>query len=223
MSSDACMHGALWHGLLSACITSGNKYRGEMFRQTSPRPAGTVTRTSEVRPELFMGCFRCLECSAVVRNVEQQFKYTEPLMCPSAGCHNKCAPRHPILASSLPSANASASASASICPPQLLLLLHRDSQHCCLKVTLGACMVKQAWHSKVHVACCAVQEELVADEGGEHLHRLAARQGAGEPRRGAQLLHLCAPHDTLPLLPSDPQLCHNAGQRTCTRCKRHYW
>lgn len=55
-------------------------------------PAGTVTRTSEVRPELFMGCFRCLECGELVRNVEQQFKYTEPLKCPATVCGNKCVP-----------------------------------------------------------------------------------------------------------------------------------
>ena len=51
--------------------------------------AGTVTRTSEVRPELFMGCFRCLECGTLVRNVEQQFKFTEPLMCTQTACQNK--------------------------------------------------------------------------------------------------------------------------------------
>ena len=41
---------------------------------------GTVTRTSEVRPELVSGTFTCLECSSVVRNVDQQFKYTEVWM-----------------------------------------------------------------------------------------------------------------------------------------------
>ena len=39
--------------------------------------SGVVTRTSEVRPELLQGTFKCLECGAVVKNVEQQFKYTE--------------------------------------------------------------------------------------------------------------------------------------------------
>lgn len=38
---------------------------------------GVVTRTSEVRPELLQGTFRCLECGGVIKNVEQQFKYTE--------------------------------------------------------------------------------------------------------------------------------------------------
>lgn len=54
--------------------------------------AGTVTRTSEVRPELFMGCFRCLECGTIIRNVEQQFKFTEPSMCTMETCQNKCEP-----------------------------------------------------------------------------------------------------------------------------------
>jgi DNA replication licensing factor MCM6 len=50
---------------------------------------GTVTRTTEVRPELFLGTFRCLGCSHVVRGVEQQFKYTTPTICPNATCNNK--------------------------------------------------------------------------------------------------------------------------------------
>lgn len=39
--------------------------------------SGVVVRTSEVRPELLYGTFRCLECGHVQRNVEQQFKYTQ--------------------------------------------------------------------------------------------------------------------------------------------------
>lgn len=38
---------------------------------------GVVTRTSEVRPELLQGTFKCLDCGSVIKNVEQQFKYTE--------------------------------------------------------------------------------------------------------------------------------------------------
>lgn len=38
---------------------------------------GVVTRTSEVRPELLQGTFKCLECGGVIKNVEQQYKYTE--------------------------------------------------------------------------------------------------------------------------------------------------
>lgn len=39
--------------------------------------SGTVTRTSEVRPELISGTFTCEVCGATLRDVEQQFKYTE--------------------------------------------------------------------------------------------------------------------------------------------------
>ena len=39
--------------------------------------SGTVTRTSEVRPELLYGSFTCEACKGIVNEVEQQFKYTE--------------------------------------------------------------------------------------------------------------------------------------------------
>lgn len=39
--------------------------------------SGTVTRTSEVRPELVSGTFVCEGCRATITDVEQQFKYTE--------------------------------------------------------------------------------------------------------------------------------------------------
>lgn len=42
---------------------------------------GVVTRTSEVRPELLQGTFKCLDCGGVVKNVDQQFKYTEVRWC----------------------------------------------------------------------------------------------------------------------------------------------
>lgn len=51
--------------------------------------SGTVTRTSEVRPELLYGAFTCTACSGVVRDVEQQFKYTEPVMCRNPMCQNR--------------------------------------------------------------------------------------------------------------------------------------
>ncbi|CAM8939545.1 unnamed protein product [Rhodiola kirilowii] len=50
---------------------------------------GVVTRTSEVRPELLHGTFKCLECGNVVQNVEQQFKYTQPTICINATCNNR--------------------------------------------------------------------------------------------------------------------------------------
>lgn len=38
---------------------------------------GTITRSSEVRPELLFGSFKCADCGQYVNDVEQQFKYTE--------------------------------------------------------------------------------------------------------------------------------------------------
>lgn len=50
-----------------------------------------MTRTTEVRPELLLGAFQCKSCSRVIRDVEQQFRYTEPQVCPNRNCgnHNK--------------------------------------------------------------------------------------------------------------------------------------
>lgn len=48
---------------------------------------GTVTRTSEVRPELYKASFTCDMCAAIVEGIEQIFKYTEPTSCPS--CENQ--------------------------------------------------------------------------------------------------------------------------------------
>ncbi|XP_057549456.1 DNA replication licensing factor MCM6-like isoform X1 [Amaranthus tricolor] len=50
---------------------------------------GVVTRTSEVRPELLQGTFKCLDCGTLVKNVEQQFKYSEPTICINATCANR--------------------------------------------------------------------------------------------------------------------------------------
>ncbi|KAF6829876.1 minichromosome maintenance protein 6 [Colletotrichum musicola] len=51
--------------------------------------SGTVTRTSEVRPELSLGTFVCEACRTVVPNVEQTFRYTEPTQCPNQTCLNR--------------------------------------------------------------------------------------------------------------------------------------
>ena len=45
--------------------------------------SGTVTRTSEVRPELLLGAFRCAE-HTLVPDVEQQCRYTTPAICLNA-------------------------------------------------------------------------------------------------------------------------------------------
>lgn len=51
--------------------------------------SGTVTRSSEVRPELFKACFTCDLCRAEIDNVEQLFKYTEPTNCSNPSCENQ--------------------------------------------------------------------------------------------------------------------------------------
>ncbi|KAG5648824.1 hypothetical protein DXG03_000173 [Asterophora parasitica] len=53
--------------------------------------SGTVTRTSEVRPELLFGSFICEICNGLVNEIEQQFKYTEPALCPNPTCGNRTA------------------------------------------------------------------------------------------------------------------------------------
>ncbi|KAI9504356.1 MCM DNA helicase complex subunit mcm6 [Coemansia spiralis] len=51
--------------------------------------SGTVTRTSEVRPELIAGMFRCTECGTLCGPIVQQFKYTEPTVCDNPVCQNR--------------------------------------------------------------------------------------------------------------------------------------
>mmetsp|Transcript_1160 Transcript_1160/g.4229 ORF Transcript_1160/g.4229 Transcript_1160/m.4229 type:complete len:832 (+) Transcript_1160:73-2568(+) len=49
---------------------------------------GTVTRTSDVRPELLIGSFVCVKCGLEARLVEQQLRYTTPTICTNAACNN---------------------------------------------------------------------------------------------------------------------------------------
>lgn len=50
---------------------------------------GTVTKTTEVRPELIVGVFRCKYCNRFSKPVEQQFKYTEPKKCAGNNCDSR--------------------------------------------------------------------------------------------------------------------------------------
>jgi len=50
---------------------------------------GTVTRTTEVKPELLVGTFSCNECQREVSGVVQQFKVTFPAVCPTRNCGNR--------------------------------------------------------------------------------------------------------------------------------------
>ncbi|CAC9504951.1 putative DNA replication licensing factor [Leishmania infantum JPCM5] len=60
---------------------------------------GVVTRTSQVRPELLVGVFRCSDCGTESLPIEQQFHYTEPPTCRNPQCENKnkfqLIPNHP--------------------------------------------------------------------------------------------------------------------------------
>ena len=44
--------------------------------------SGTVTRTSEVRPELLIASFRCNKCCLLAENIQQQYHYTRPTIVP---------------------------------------------------------------------------------------------------------------------------------------------
>lgn len=50
---------------------------------------GTVTRSSEVRPELYLATFKCVQCEAEIANVQQHYKYTVPMICPNPTCGNR--------------------------------------------------------------------------------------------------------------------------------------
>ena len=53
------------------------------------RISGQVVRTHPVHPELVSGTFLCLDCQTVIKDVEQQFKYTQPNICQNPVCANR--------------------------------------------------------------------------------------------------------------------------------------
>ncbi|XP_022910092.1 DNA replication licensing factor Mcm6 [Onthophagus taurus] len=56
---------------------------------TLVRISGQVIRTHPVHPELISGTFICLDCQTVIKNVEQQFKFTNPTICRNPVCNNR--------------------------------------------------------------------------------------------------------------------------------------
>jgi DNA replication licensing factor MCM6 len=50
---------------------------------------GTITRTSDVRPELLVASFRCNECGLAASDIVQQYHYTRPNLCKNPRCKNK--------------------------------------------------------------------------------------------------------------------------------------
>uniref|UniRef100_A0A8C7BHN9 DNA replication licensing factor MCM6 n=1 Tax=Neovison vison TaxID=452646 RepID=A0A8C7BHN9_NEOVI len=53
------------------------------------RISGQVVRTHPVHPELVSGTFLCLDCQTVIKDVEQQFKYTQQNICRNPVCANR--------------------------------------------------------------------------------------------------------------------------------------
>ncbi|XP_075220927.1 minichromosome maintenance 6 isoform X2 [Lycorma delicatula] len=53
------------------------------------RISGQVVRTHPVHPELVLGTFDCLDCQTVIKDIEQQFKFTNPTICRNPVCSNR--------------------------------------------------------------------------------------------------------------------------------------
>ena len=51
--------------------------------------SGTITRTTDVKPELIYGCVVCDSCGAVIPSVDQQFQFTKPTTCLNRECTNR--------------------------------------------------------------------------------------------------------------------------------------
>ena len=56
--------------------------------------SGRVTATTDVRPELLFGTFRCQKCGLMAKDIVQQFHFTRPVLCLNPRCDNK---RHFLL------------------------------------------------------------------------------------------------------------------------------
>jgi len=70
-----------------------NLHQSLKLRELKPNIIGrltsfsaTVTRTTEVKPELNMGTFQCIQCGHIHDDVAQQFKYTTPVKCNGNNC-----------------------------------------------------------------------------------------------------------------------------------------
>ncbi|XP_065323446.1 DNA replication licensing factor MCM6-like isoform X1 [Gordionus sp. m RMFG-2023] len=53
------------------------------------RVSGQIIRTHPVHPELVSGTFVCLDCQSTVKDIEQQFKFTQPTICHNPACTNR--------------------------------------------------------------------------------------------------------------------------------------
>lgn len=50
---------------------------------------GTVTRTSDVRPELLVAAFRCDKCGLLADKIPQNYHFTRPTLCKNPRCKNR--------------------------------------------------------------------------------------------------------------------------------------
>ncbi|CAE7649624.1 unnamed protein product, partial [Symbiodinium sp. CCMP2456] len=50
---------------------------------------GTVTRTTDIKPELLVASWQCGECKREVSGIKQEFKVTMPALCPTKHCGNQ--------------------------------------------------------------------------------------------------------------------------------------
>lgn len=63
--------------------TLHSKHIGQLTSLT-----GTITRTSDIQPELLYGTFVCLKCGLQHTKVSQEFHYTPPSQCRNPRCRN---------------------------------------------------------------------------------------------------------------------------------------
>jgi len=61
-----------------------SKKIGKLVRMTAQ-----VVRTHPVHPELVSATFVCADCQTVIKDIEQQFKYTQPSICRNPVCNNR--------------------------------------------------------------------------------------------------------------------------------------
>lgn len=89
------MSGAAWLARLQlaargSCVPPLCRVRDLKMREVGCLVSinGTVTRTSEVRPELLHGVFKCGACASLSDPVEQQFVFSQPTRCRNKQCTN---------------------------------------------------------------------------------------------------------------------------------------
>jgi DNA replication licensing factor MCM6 len=78
ISSYSVVYSHLFHLLSTFLLSRLRELRTRLVGRLSSI-CGTITRSSEVRPELLFGNFTCLDCNKEIKDVEQQFRYTEVL------------------------------------------------------------------------------------------------------------------------------------------------